>query len=208
MGFSRSRGGAAGRLEGRGTVLPARPPDRKSASGASLSGGAPLSPREPEAVGDGRNPFRERGRRFPSRPARVVGYFALIVVAAAINTLARRRRLRAADAAGDRCGHQGLARAAAAAAIRPSAPGERRILVIANETVGGTPLREVIHRRAEGVEEPVRVVCPALCRRFATSRRTRTARGLQQERLERSSAGCASLASRRRARSARRGSSR
>ena len=37
------------------------------------------------------------------------------------------------------------------AVIRPSAPGERRILVIANETVGGAPLRDVIHR-AEGVE--------------------------------------------------------
>jgi hypothetical protein len=38
----------------------------------------------------------------------------------------------------------------------------RRILVIANETVGGGPLREEIHRRSEGYEEQVLVVCPAL----------------------------------------------
>ena len=37
-----------------------------------------------------------------------------------------------------------------------------RILVIANETVGGGPLREEIHRRSEGKEEQVLVICPAL----------------------------------------------
>jgi hypothetical protein len=39
---------------------------------------------------------------------------------------------------------------------------ERRILVIANETVGGGTLREEIKRRAEGYREEVLVVCPAL----------------------------------------------
>jgi hypothetical protein len=39
---------------------------------------------------------------------------------------------------------------------------ERRILVIANETVAGTALRELLQRRAEGVREEVLVVCPAL----------------------------------------------
>jgi nucleotide-binding universal stress UspA family protein len=39
---------------------------------------------------------------------------------------------------------------------------ERRILVIANETVGGGPLREEIRRRSEGYDEQVLVVCPAL----------------------------------------------
>ncbi|HYZ19711.1 MAG TPA: hypothetical protein VE615_09205 [Gaiellaceae bacterium] len=38
----------------------------------------------------------------------------------------------------------------------------RRILVIANETVGGERLREEIRRRSEGYEEQVLVVCPAL----------------------------------------------
>jgi nucleotide-binding universal stress UspA family protein len=39
---------------------------------------------------------------------------------------------------------------------------ERRILVIANETVGGGPLREEIRRRSEGYDEQVLVICPAL----------------------------------------------
>ena len=47
---------------------------------------------------------------------------------------------------------------------RPSAhaEGERRILVVANETVGGERLREEIRSRSEGYEEQVFVVCPAL----------------------------------------------
>jgi hypothetical protein len=39
---------------------------------------------------------------------------------------------------------------------------ERRILVIANETVGGARLREEIRSRSEGFAEQVFVVCPAL----------------------------------------------
>jgi GABA permease len=39
---------------------------------------------------------------------------------------------------------------------------ERRILVIANETVGGTALRETIKKHAEGSRERVLVVVPAL----------------------------------------------
>jgi hypothetical protein len=39
---------------------------------------------------------------------------------------------------------------------------ERRILVIANETVGGERLREEIRSRSAGVDEHVFVVCPAL----------------------------------------------
>jgi hypothetical protein len=45
---------------------------------------------------------------------------------------------------------------------RRSAEDERRILVIANETVGGGALREEIKRRSEGYHEQVLVVCPAL----------------------------------------------
>ena len=47
-------------------------------------------------------------------------------------------------------------------APRPHAENERRILVIANETVGGETLREMILRKAEGADEQVRVVVPAL----------------------------------------------
>jgi hypothetical protein len=45
---------------------------------------------------------------------------------------------------------------------RHGGENERRILVIANETVGGGPLRDEIRRRAEGYDEQVLVVCPAL----------------------------------------------
>jgi hypothetical protein len=45
---------------------------------------------------------------------------------------------------------------------RQSGEHERRILVIANETVGGGPLREEIRRRSQGYDEHVLVVCPAL----------------------------------------------
>ena len=44
----------------------------------------------------------------------------------------------------------------------PHAEGERRILVIANETVGGDSLIRDIRRRSEGVAEHVLVVAPAL----------------------------------------------
>jgi len=45
---------------------------------------------------------------------------------------------------------------------RRGGENERRILVIANETVGGEALREQIRQRTEGVREHVLVVCPAL----------------------------------------------
>jgi hypothetical protein len=45
---------------------------------------------------------------------------------------------------------------------RRSAEDEKRILVVANETVGGRTLREMIRERSEGVREEVLVVCPAL----------------------------------------------
>ena len=43
-----------------------------------------------------------------------------------------------------------------------SAGDERRILVIANETVGGRELLAILKEKAEGVNERVLVVCPAL----------------------------------------------
>src|SRR5579862_1884750 len=44
----------------------------------------------------------------------------------------------------------------------PHPAGERRILVVANETVGGEPLLSELKRRSEGVHEQVLVVVPAL----------------------------------------------
>ena len=48
------------------------------------------------------------------------------------------------------------------------APDEKRILVVANETVGGTALRNEIARRSEGYRTDVLVVCPALNSRVRT----------------------------------------
>ena len=45
---------------------------------------------------------------------------------------------------------------------RPHAEGERRILVVANETVGGRTLREMIRQRSEDVRAEILVVTPAL----------------------------------------------
>ena len=70
---------------------------------------------------------------------------------------------------------------------RRGSDDERRILVIANETVGGETLRDEIRRRAEGYEEQVRVVCPALnspLRHWASDEDA--ARAAAQERLGRS----------------------
>jgi hypothetical protein len=73
--------------------------------------------------------------------------------------------------------------------VRPrrSAENERRILVIANETVGGEALRDAIAERAAGFEEQVLVVCPALnsrLRHWASD--DDAARASAQGRLERS----------------------
>jgi hypothetical protein len=66
-----------------------------------------------------------------------------------------------------------------------SSEDERRILVIANETVGGQRLIDEIHRHAEGRREHVLVVCPALnspLRHWASD--DDPARAAAQERLE------------------------
>src|SRR5919106_629466 len=46
--------------------------------------------------------------------------------------------------------------------VRDTQEGERRILVCANETVGGGALLDVLRRKAEGVREEILVVVPAL----------------------------------------------
>jgi hypothetical protein len=137
-----------------------------------------------------RNPFRNEADAF-RLVLLTIGYFALIVIAAAISTWlgvivfvllslvavaalirARREPPRQSEA------------------IRKSPPGERRILVIANETVAGETLRDEIRRRSEGVEAHVRVVCPALVspmRYFASDEDAGRARA--RERLALSLAG-------------------
>jgi len=70
---------------------------------------------------------------------------------------------------------------------RRSAPGERRILVIANETVGGSELLARIRELGEGAETRVLVVSPALntpLRHLASDEDP--ARAAARERLDRS----------------------
>jgi hypothetical protein len=70
---------------------------------------------------------------------------------------------------------------------RPSGANERRILVVANETVGGEMLRQMILSKAEGVDEQVLVVVPALnspLRHWASDEDS--ARAAAAERLEQS----------------------
>jgi Ca2+/Na+ antiporter len=71
------------------------------------------------------------------------------------------------------------------APTRRSGPDEKRILVVANETVGGEALREQIRRRSEGYRAEVLVVTPALnspLRHFVSD--VDAAREQARERLE------------------------
>ena len=63
----------------------------------------------------------------------------------------------------------------------------RRILVVANETVGGGELRDLLGRKAAGVREDVLLVCPALNSKLRTWTSDEDgARAAAQERLDRS----------------------
>jgi hypothetical protein len=134
-----------------------------------------------------RNPFKSEAEAF-RLVILALGYFGLIVVAAAINRwfgLAVFVILTAVAIAWVvRARREPPLRTAS---LRQSAPGERRILVIANETVGGEKLREEIRRRAEDYDEVVRVICPTLLSRvrFIASDED-AARAQAQQRLEHS----------------------
>ena len=91
-----------------------------------------------------RNPFRSEADAFRFVWL-TIGYFALIVIGVARSTVARRRGVRRADR-----GRRLVALPPAPSASRrvqqapaPSPPDEHRILVVANETVGG-PVGSVI----------------------------------------------------------------
>ena len=109
------------------------------------------------------NPFRSEAEAYRFLLL-TIGFFALIVAAAALNTwlglivfialsaLVVVRWVRSRS-------NEPVERTSVA---RRSAEDERRILVIANETVGGAELLDVLRRKAEGVHEEILVVCPAL----------------------------------------------
>ena len=134
-----------------------------------------------------RNPFKSEAEAF-RLVLLALGYFGLIVVAAAINRWVGLAVFVVLTVAAVlwvvRARREPPERTAP---LRRSAPGERRILVIANETVGGETLRDEIRRRAENYDERVRVICPALMSavRYFASDEDR-ARALAQERLDHS----------------------
>ena len=132
------------------------------------------------------NPFRSEAEAFRFL-IRTIAYFAVIVVAALIHKWLGIAVFALATGIvvwwlffrGDR------QRPIQTAPMSHSAEGERRILVVANETVGGETLRNAIRQRSEGVREEVLVVCPALnspVRHWASDEDP--ARAAAQERLD------------------------
>jgi hypothetical protein len=133
-----------------------------------------------------RNPFRSEPEAF-----RLVllslGYFGLIIVAALINkwvgvAVFVALTLVALYFAFFRDRQEPPPR------VRPTmttSEGERRILVVANETVGGSALLDCIRQKSEGVQENVLVVSPALAspiRHWASDEDP--GRAVAQERLD------------------------
>ena len=110
-----------------------------------------------------RNPFRSEQEAFRFLLL-TIGYFALIVIASVINkwlgiAVFVVLTLLVVYFAFIRSRNERQPRVAPAT---PSPEGERRILVVANETVGGRALQNCIHQKSEGVRENVLVVTPAL----------------------------------------------
>jgi hypothetical protein len=111
-----------------------------------------------------RNPFRSEAEAYRFLLL-TVGYFALIVVGASIATWLGVVVFVVLTATAVVLW---LRSRSNEPALRPAVPArsggddERRILVIANETVGGEELLAILRRKSEGVNEQVLVVCPAL----------------------------------------------
>jgi hypothetical protein len=111
-----------------------------------------------------RNPFRSEAEAYRFLLL-TVGYFALIVAAASIATWLGVAVFVALTATAI---WLWMRSRSDEPALKPAVPqragdeDEHRILVIANETVGGEALRSVIREHTAGVREEVLVVAPAL----------------------------------------------
>ena len=110
-----------------------------------------------------RNPFRSEAEAYRFLLL-TVGYFFLIVVAAAIDKWLGIAvfAVLTAIAIGAWIRSRSNEPVPKARVAHVGAEDERRILVIANETVGGEELRSILRSKAEGVRERILVVCPAL----------------------------------------------
>jgi len=110
-----------------------------------------------------RNPFRSEADAY-RLVWLSVAYFALIVVASLLNVWLG-LTVFLVETAGVLWWvflRRGEAAPPPREAPPPHAEGERRILVVANETVGGRELLERLQQVAASVDEKVLVVCPAL----------------------------------------------
>jgi hypothetical protein len=132
------------------------------------------------------NPFRSEAEAYRFLLL-TVGYFALIVAAAAIETWLGVAVfvLLTAGAVVWWARSRSSEPVQKAEVRRVGGEDERRILVIANETVGGEELLSILRRKSEGVQERIHVVCPALnsqLRHWASDEDG--ARAAAQERLD------------------------
>jgi GABA permease len=140
------------------------------------------------------NPFRseESAFRFVFL---TIGYFGLIAIGAWINSwLGLAVFLVLTAAAGYWLLRRGKREGPVKQTPAPSPPDEHRILVVANETVGGPELLDAVHERASGAGARVLVVCPALnspLRHWASDEDEARARA--QERLDASLASMRGL---------------
>jgi hypothetical protein len=109
------------------------------------------------------NPFRSEAEAYRFVWL-TIGYFGLIVAGALINRWVGLAVFVALSAivVGAYLRRRAPGETAVTATRSRSAPDERRILVVANETVGGETLRDCIRARSEGYRGHVLVVSPAL----------------------------------------------
>ena len=110
------------------------------------------------------NPFRSEAEAYRFLLL-TVGYFALIVAAAAVETwlgVVVFATLTAAAAIWWARSRSTEPVQKAAVPRAAAAEDERRILVIANETVGGEELVAILRQKSENVRGRIHVVCPAL----------------------------------------------
>src|ERR687896_111991 len=108
------------------------------------------------------NPFRSEADAYRFLLL-TIGYFALIVAASFINRwLGLAVFIALTAVAVWRWAKSRSNEPPERVVVRDMEEGERRILVCANETVGGEALRNVLRTKAEGVREHILVVVPAL----------------------------------------------
>ena len=113
-------------------------------------------------MGAVRNPLRSEADAF-RLVFLAIGYFALIVLASWIDTWLGLAVFLALTAVAVWLLRGGRREPPPRQHVEhPGAENERLILVVANETLGGAALRELVAHRSEGVREDVLVVCPAL----------------------------------------------